>query len=297
MVRQIVAGVDGSPESTAAAAWAAREAVSENVPLRLVHASRGPVGGTKRHLAKEMLVHVQTQLLETHPSLDITTRMAEGSATDALLEEAREAALLVLGSRGIGTLVGFLTGSVSLRTIGKAPCPVVLVRSGHADHEAQEPDPSGAPSAVTRGRPVVLALDLPAPGEELAEFAFQFAARHGAKLSIVHASPSAPVYPYASGIPSMMMEIEDLEREEREEAARLLNEALEPLRARYPGVEAAVTAQTGTAGHLLVEAAREAGLLVVGRKIRDSVVGPHTGHVAHAVLHHAPSPVAVVPHH
>ncbi|MFS4095412.1 universal stress protein [Streptomyces sp. AF1A] len=46
----------------------------------------------------------------------------------------------------------------------------------------------------------------------------------------------------------------------------------------------------------IVDASREASLLVVGRRTRTSPLGTHVGHVAHAVLHHAPAPVAVVPH-
>lgn len=52
----------------------------------------------------------------------------------------------------------------------------------------------------------------------------------------------------------------------------------------------------GGPAHHLVEAASGAGLLVVGRRNRGSGIGTHLGSVAHAVMHHAAAPVAVVPH-
>ncbi|MFF1747124.1 universal stress protein [Streptomyces mirabilis] len=46
----------------------------------------------------------------------------------------------------------------------------------------------------------------------------------------------------------------------------------------------------------LIHASAGAALLVVGRRVRQTRLGTHLGSVAHAVLHHAPCPVAVVPH-
>uniref|UniRef100_UPI0037D9C254 universal stress protein n=1 Tax=Streptomyces sp. C11-1 TaxID=3444503 RepID=UPI0037D9C254 len=45
----------------------------------------------------------------------------------------------------------------------------------------------------------------------------------------------------------------------------------------------------------LVDSGREAGLTVVGRRVRGSSLGTRIGPVAHAVLHHARTPVVVVP--
>ncbi|QPK49234.1 universal stress protein [Streptomyces gardneri] len=52
----------------------------------------------------------------------------------------------------------------------------------------------------------------------------------------------------------------------------------------------------GSAGQELVRATATADLVVVGRHTRRSGVGPHLGHVAHAVLHHSRAPVAVIVH-
>ena len=47
---------------------------------------------------------------------------------------------------------------------------------------------------------------------------------------------------------------------------------------------------------LLIDDSADASLVVVGRRTRRSPLGPHIGPVAHAVLHHAKAPVAVVAH-
>ncbi|MFI9004260.1 universal stress protein [Streptomyces sp. NPDC053541] len=51
----------------------------------------------------------------------------------------------------------------------------------------------------------------------------------------------------------------------------------------------------GPAAYHLVEASQDADLVIVGRRTRRVPVGPHLGHVAHAVIHHGRAPVVVVP--
>jgi nucleotide-binding universal stress UspA family protein len=54
--------------------------------------------------------------------------VTEGSPARTLLDEARGADLLVVGSRGRGGFAGLLLGSVSQHCVHHAPCPVVVVR-------------------------------------------------------------------------------------------------------------------------------------------------------------------------
>ncbi|WP_406186712.1 universal stress protein [Streptomyces sp. NBC_01006] len=64
-----------------------------------------------------------------------------------------------------------------------------------------------------------------------------------------------------------------------------------------PGRRAVTSrARVGHAATELVDRSSEAGLVVVGRRIRQSSIGAHIGPVAHAVLHHAKGPVAVIAH-
>ncbi|MET8509236.1 universal stress protein [Streptomyces sp. NPDC004787] len=51
----------------------------------------------------------------------------------------------------------------------------------------------------------------------------------------------------------------------------------------------------GLPAYQLVEASQNAQLVIVGRRSRKVPLGAHLGHVAHAVIHHSPAPVAVIP--
>ena len=58
-----------------------------------------------------------------------TTQVVRGHAGTVLTDESRDADLLVVGSRGHGTAVGMLLGSVSQYCVQHATCPVVVVRA------------------------------------------------------------------------------------------------------------------------------------------------------------------------
>ena len=68
-------------------------------------------------------------MLGDDPGIDIDLTVVEGRAAPMLLEAARGASLLVVGSRGHGELTGLLLGSVSEHCVGRAPCPVTVVRN------------------------------------------------------------------------------------------------------------------------------------------------------------------------
>jgi nucleotide-binding universal stress UspA family protein len=62
--------------------------------------------------------------------VDVASVVRQGQAADVLLEEARGADLLVVGSRGLGGFTGLLLGSVSQQCAHHATCPVAIVPSG-----------------------------------------------------------------------------------------------------------------------------------------------------------------------
>ncbi|MFI5875217.1 universal stress protein [Streptomyces sp. NPDC051445] len=300
MLRTVTVGLDGSRESRAAAEWAAREARLRELPLKIVHVwepvpepmAQAPLLGaeTHQHWTERVPREAAEGLRLRHPGVEVRTEQVSGRPADALAEAARSAELLVLGSRGLGGLGGFMVGSVGLSTLAHADRPVVLVRAPEVAADEHEPDPVGVPSAATPFLPVVLGLDVGHPDETLIEFAFDAARRRGTTLRIVHGWNPPPYYAY--GTPANPALHEALALTD----ARALAEAVGPWRQKNPDVEVVEESRYGSAAVHVVDAAREASLVVVGRRIRRSSLGAHIGHVTHAVLHHCAAPVAVVPH-
>ncbi|MEV6122550.1 universal stress protein [Streptomyces sp. NPDC052077] len=289
MTRPITAGLDGSEESLAALAWAAREAVRRGTPLHIAHAwrfdPRGGGGEGEREAQEKWVLDAVAgaarTLTDRHPGLEVTTEAREGDAADTLLAASADADTLVLGSRGHGAVVGFLLGSVGQQVIAGATRPVVLVRAGD---EA---------SAEAAGREIVVGQQ--GDEEDSAEvlgFAFATAAARGASVRAVRAWTLPPVFAYSPGSLRLADEAGGLEPYER----KALEEAVRPWRERFPDVPVVEHVEMGSAGQVLLAVAGGAQLVVVGRRARRTAVGARIGSVAHGVLHHAPCPVAVVPH-
>ncbi|MGV9251982.1 universal stress protein [Streptomyces sp. NPDC003697] len=299
MPRTVTVGLDGSPESRAAAEWAAREAKLLDVPVRLVHVwepvpeplAQAPLLGaeTQRHWTERIPREAAEGLRLRHPGVEVMAEQVLGHPAESLVEAAEEAELLVLGSRGLSGVAGFMVGSVGLAVVARAERPVVLVRAGEQAADEHEMDPAGVPSAAARFRPVVLGVDTINPDEAVLAFAFDAAARRGTSLRVVHGWSLPPHY-WTSLVP------EPDPRTLGEEESTALTELLRPWRAKFPDVEVHEESHLGSAAEQLIVASREASLLVVGRRTRRSPLGAHIGHVTHAVLHHAASPVAVVAH-
>jgi nucleotide-binding universal stress UspA family protein len=294
MSRNITVGLDGSPESLAAADWAAREALLRDAPLRLVHAwqwhpyAYSPLAGAavppsaddpRREWAERLPRETAARIAERHPRLPISAERIPEQPVTALLAVAEDADLLVLGSRGLGAVAGFLVGSVALAVVARTERPVVLVRAG----ERHEDD------HLTGD--VVLGLDLENPDDSVLGFAFDAASRRAAGLRVVHGW-SLPPYYYGYGgalDPQLNAEL-------GAQVQHRLTEVLRPWRDKFPGIEVNEQAVIGSAGSHLVDASRDASLVVVGRRNRRTPAGSHIGPVTQAVLHHSAAPVAVIPH-
>jgi nucleotide-binding universal stress UspA family protein len=298
MPRTITVGLDGSPESRAAAEWAAREAKLRGLPLKLVNVwepvptptAQAPLLGAEPQQHGSTRSESAEGLRLRHPGVEITAEQVSGRPGDVLSRMADDAALLVLGSRGLSGVGGFLVGSVGLAVVAHAERPVVLVRAGEQAADEHLMDPTGIPSAAAPYRPVVLGLDTDDPDPSLVGFAFDAADRRATSLRVVHGWNPPPYYAY--GLSSDL----ELHTELSRQLATALTDLLRPWRQKFPAVEVVEESRYGTAAIHLVDVSREASLVVVGRRIRRSPLGARIGPITHAVLHHSTAPVAVVPH-
>jgi nucleotide-binding universal stress UspA family protein len=143
----IVVGVDGSESARDALAWALDEGRLRDDDVRVVSAwffspaaygTMGyvpPVSDESFELAAEQAMTETLDALEdSAKGLRVERMVVEGTAASVLVEAAKDADLLVVGSRGHGTLTGLLLGSVSHQVALHAECPVVIIRHG-ADAE------------------------------------------------------------------------------------------------------------------------------------------------------------------
>jgi nucleotide-binding universal stress UspA family protein len=137
----IVVGVDGSEASKEALRWALDESRLRSVKLRAVYAWLYPrIGGRTyippellnrellRRTAQEQLDAFVAEVLGDQLEATLELVVSEGPSAQVLLEAARDADLLVVGSRGHGGFAGLLLGSVSHQCAQHASCPVVIVR-------------------------------------------------------------------------------------------------------------------------------------------------------------------------
>ncbi|MFE7776201.1 universal stress protein [Streptomyces sp. NPDC057445] len=289
MTRAIVTGVDGSPESLAAADWAAREAALRGLPLRIVHAWLWqpldvPIVQDKEEQgqsAHTILRAAETHVVSRYPDVPVTAEVVSDTAVSALLSEAQRANMLVLGSRGYGAIAGFLLGSYGQQVIAASSCPVVSVRArdGGADK--------------TAGGEIVVGQQGDADdSDHVLQFAFEAAAARGATLRAVRAWSLPPIFAYSPGSMRLADEAGGLEPFEK----KTLEHALKPWREKYPTVTVTPHVELGSAGQVLLSVATRAQLLILGRQVRRSPIGGRIGSAAHAALHHATCPVAVVPH-
>lgn len=285
-IAPVVVGYDGSPASRTALHWAAIAATGEGVALRVVEVfelvimSR-PSPGTVvpldalRVARQQGLDAVVEDLRLHHPGLEVTGELMTGSPAAALIGESEHARMLVLGTRGMGALAGLIVGSVTIQVSAHAQCPVVVV-------PAQTPEPTARPL-------IVVGVDGSKASAQAIDFAFAQATARAGRVLAVHAW-SSPVTTF-EGAPSPLT----FDPAEIEESARLLvAESLAGARADNPDVEVEVRLVMGRPDKTLLDAGERADLIVVGSRGLGGFAGLLLGSVAHAVLHHAHRPVAVV---
>ncbi len=135
----IVVGVDGSEPSKRALRWAADQAKLTGAELTAVTAWEYPptLGWAPPYPsdfdpnadARQALQATVDTVLGTDHGVVLHLAVTEGHPAFVLTEAARDATLLVVGSRGHGAFAGMLLGSVSEYCASHASCPVVVVRN------------------------------------------------------------------------------------------------------------------------------------------------------------------------
>ncbi len=282
-MNQIIVGVDGSAGAARALRWACEEADRRDWPVTALLAF-------ERHAtddlgldevwtdgdARKALDAYVLEALGPVQAEDVAREVRRGLPGPTLVEAATDASLLVVGARGHGTLERLLVGSVGEYCVHHAPCPVAVIRA------------SNERVAGTRRR-IVAGVDGSDDARAALEWAIADAATDHAELEIVHSWS----FPYAGTIPfgyaADLDVFEDAARANLDAvvAGASLGRLQEPVQRRLV---------MGGAAAVLLDAAKQADLLVVGSRGRGGFRELLLGSVSHQVTHHATCPVVVVPH-
>ncbi|HWU10590.1 MAG TPA: universal stress protein [Streptomyces sp.] len=287
MQRPIIVGIDGTSDSLIAAGWAAGEAWRHRTPLVLLHGhvprerSSHPllVGhtGHERRAARQLLDDALAWVREHHEDVEVSAELMVQPEAELLVERSRQAQMIVLGSRRPGPVTGFFLRSVGLRVLSRSACPVVMIRGGTASCRSQDGEiVAGVPREEEAGA--------------VLDFAFRAAAARGAPLRAARAWHLPAVLVHEPELLNPSRKGAELEEVQRHDLAN----QLAPWRERHPQVTVVEHVESGPTSEMLVALAASAQLLVVGRR-----AGPrsrYVGHVAHATLHFADAPIALVPH-
>lgn len=273
----IVVGVDGSPSAKRALRWAVDQARAQNRDLTLLHAysvtdslwlsqariDYAEVGAAMRDDARTVLKLAREDVAQWAPAVTVHEQLVAGDPRETLVALSRDAAMVVVGSRGRGPVRSLLLGSVGVALTRRAHCPVVVHR----------PSRHGV---VRRG--VLVGADGNEHSADALEFAFDHASRHDLPLTVLHCYWAEPL-------------AEDDERERM-----VLAEAVAGLQERYPDVRVVREVERGAPERRLVQLGDQMHLVVVGAHGGGIGTEILVGSVPTSVVEHSRTPVAVVPH-
>lgn len=285
-----VVGVDGSASALNAVRWAA--AAAGETTLMLVYAG---VNGTRtlsdafnlRSGGRSARAHARSTLASAREvalsvagdAVVVDTVVAPESPVEIFTEYAKDAHLIVLGTRGQGTLARALFGSVSDVVATRVRCPVAVVpekfESAHPESDAL---------------PVVVGLDHSQNDDAVLAIAFDQAARRGVSLVAVHAfEPSDAASTFS----------EFVQQGPHLDGARAAQHWIDRLVAlwaeKYPSVQVTTSVVDDRPSHALLAEAAHAQLIVVGARSRGSIEPLFMGSTSRAILHRTQVPTIIVP--
>ncbi len=285
----VVVGVDGTPSSEIALAWAMDHAERHHRPVTLVHAAghapstgseayRTEVRHTKRIAGRRIADHALGEAHKLAPSVQTHVWVAMGGPHEVLMEAASRASVLVVGTRGRGSIATLMLGSVSVGLSSHAPCPVVVARR-------PLDDPRGRPER----RGIVVGVDGTDASAAAVDFAFELAATYHQPLLVAHAVTSLGPGPAAHPLLT-----DDQEQELGDQHELEVAESVAGYQEKFPDVVVSWQFIEDDPVADLVRLSADAEMVVVGSRGRGDAAAILLGSVSRAVVEHGDCSVAVV---
>ena len=282
--QRLLVGFDGSGSSRNALEWAASEAESTGASVRVIssyfvqpvvefgYGAGGSLGTDMTETAVWCLNRLRTasnEVFRDHPGVEYDIEAVRQSPGEALLAQAEDAELVVVGSSGVGAIIRFLLGSVTGTLLASSPCPVVVV-------------PEELRRSTSR---IVVGTD----GSEHADHALRWAVdeadRRGCELVIVH------VWKY--GYHLTTNGIDRADDFTPVDAEIILDRAVECARSLSGGNVRGQLIE-GNEADVLLELSESADLLVLGARGRGGFRAMLFGSIANAAATHSACPTVIV---
>ncbi|WP_052462241.1 universal stress protein [Nigerium massiliense] len=287
---RIVVGTDLSPRAGKAVDWAAARAARLRLPLTIVLSIPEVIIPARTSIydatvtpdfldrltqrGKEKLRTVNDHVREGHPDLDAQTLLVHGEPDGVLIEASPTAALVVVGSRGRSAPVSMpVLGGTSDGVVTHARGPVVVV----PDHDVT--DPNG---------PVVVGVDDAPESLEAIKVAVDEAVARGVALRAVHGWEQIP---WAADV-ALGWSVDNAAL--GASLRTMVDDLVAPYVADHPGLDVTTSVEPGRPSEVLVDATRDASMLVVGSRGRGGFAGLMLGSTSREVLRGTRCPVLVV---
>jgi nucleotide-binding universal stress UspA family protein len=267
----IVLGYDGSESSAVALGWVAERAAQRPASVEIVM-----IGGTllQDDFGRDAgLIEAERRLRDRAPDAEVDSHRFTGKMPDSLLERARGADLLVIGSHRGRPLWSALAGWMPLRVASRSHTPVVVVPENWE---------------ATTGK-IVVGLDDDDSSSEAVTFAAREAAMAAAPLVLVH-TWQMPVPQMEGSVALLASPIET-----RAVHRKVLHEATHSAQSEHPDLVVENVLEQSNPASALLTAARGASMVVLGTHHRGFLAGALLGSIGQDVLLQCRIPVCIVP--
>lgn len=229
------------------------------------------------HRGRHLLARSRASLIQEGIATEV--RLVRGRPAQAVTRIAgrRKADLIVVGSRGLSDVKGFLLGSVSRHVVAAAPCPVLVVKR-----------------RVPAFERIVVSVDGSKPARAAVRFLLRLPLPSLARVTVASVVPPLPIE--AGHLDPGSSPVLELVRKPLEDAAtRAATEAAAPI--DKAGFEVTTLVFHGTPAHEIVKLteAKKADLVVMGSRGLTGSSRFLMGSVSEAVVKYAPCSVLVVP--
>lgn len=287
---RVIVGVDGTEGSIEALRWAAHEAARRRCPLHVMTCAELPVSveagivgnGSLAGSSMDDMVHEREAVNQRAVSLarsfgldlEVTGETVLGAPGYAVVSAAHEDDTVVVGATSHPGRLTDLLGSVATVVAHRAHGPVVVVHGADRRH-------------VSIGR-IVVGIDGSEHSDDALLWAIDEASRTGAELELVHAWS----YPYSGARHGT----NDPRHEMRVDAMRTLESAEHKARSVCESVRVHSIVSEDNPAKALLDAGRDADLVVVGSRGRGGFASLVLGSTSRTVLQHSPVPVVLVRH-